>query len=77
MGHTYMKAAYRGFTDETFTTPAPQQNPTDGLLGPYIHAEVGDLITVVFKVATRWHDCNQTDAKAFSSYPLFLYMRIL
>ena len=70
MGHNYLKAAYRGFTDETFMTPAPQQNPTDGLLGPYIHAEIGDLITVVFKVANLGMNALKLTHKSFASYPI-------
>jgi hypothetical protein len=52
MGSVFIKAAYRGFTDETFTSMKVQDQPTDGLLGPYIHAEVGDEITVIFKVGS-------------------------
>ena len=50
MGHTYLKAVYREFTDGSFTAMKNQTNPTDGLLGPTLHAEVGDMITIVFQV---------------------------
>lgn len=48
IGSIYLKCVYRGYTDGTFTTLAPR--PTWlGILGPMIHAEVGDTIKVVFK----------------------------
>ncbi|MGI0007499.1 MAG: multicopper oxidase domain-containing protein [Nitrosotalea sp.] len=61
IGSTYIKCLYRGYTDATFTT----QQPVDpkwqhlGMLGPVIHAEVGDTIKVVFKnncsISTSMH----------------------
>ena len=56
MGHTYLKALYREFTDDSFETPVPQRNPSDGMAGPTLHAEVGDMITIVFQVSTI---CNE------------------
>lgn len=50
MGHTFLKAAYREFTDDTFATRAEQRNPSDGIAGPTLRGEVGDVITVVFLV---------------------------
>lgn len=50
MGSTFLKAVYREYTDDTFTTRVPQKQASDGLAGPTIIAEVGDLITVVFQV---------------------------
>ncbi|MBV8282954.1 MAG: multicopper oxidase domain-containing protein [Candidatus Eremiobacteraeota bacterium] len=51
VGSVYRKAVYREYTDGTFTKlktrPADQQYL--GLLGPVIHAQVGDTIKVVFK----------------------------
>ena len=43
------KALYREYSDSTFTEqiPAPAQH---GILGPILHARIGDTITVVFKV---------------------------
>ena len=51
IGSAYLKCVYRGYRDATFTQPAPRR-PADaylGLLGPVIHAEVGDTVEVVFK----------------------------
>lgn len=50
MGSTFLKAVYREYTDDTFTERKPQLHASDGLAGPTLMAEVGDLITVVFKV---------------------------
>lgn len=48
IGSVYLKCLYRGYTDDTFTTP--EQTPKWlGILGPVMHAEVGDTIKVVFK----------------------------
>jgi len=51
IGTTYRKAIYREYTDATFSTlkPRPAQEQYLGILGPIIHAEVGDTIKVVFK----------------------------
>lgn len=41
---------YREYTDATFgqSVPAPAQH---GILGPILHARIGDTITVVFRVS--------------------------
>lgn len=51
IGSTYRKVMYREYTDATFTTlkPRPADDAYLGILGPIIHAEVGDTIKVVFK----------------------------
>lgn len=51
IGSTYRKAVYREYTDATFTKlkPRPRDQQYLGILGPIIHAEVGDTIKVVFK----------------------------
>lgn len=51
IGSTYRKALYREYTDATFQTlkPRPANQAYLGLLGPVIHAEVGDTIKVIFK----------------------------
>ncbi|HKW44412.1 MAG TPA: multicopper oxidase domain-containing protein [Candidatus Eremiobacteraceae bacterium] len=57
LGWTYHKALYRAYTDATFRHIKTRE-PADaylGLLGPVIHAEVGDTIVVVFKNNTRLH----------------------
>eukprot|EP01134_Creolimax_fragrantissima_P003242 CFRG3242T1 len=48
IGKTYMKAVFRGYTDDTYTTPIPVTD-TNGFMGPVIKAEVGDSIVVVFQ----------------------------
>ena len=56
IGHVYRKALYREYTDATFTTlkPVAAKWRHLGVLGPAIHAEVGDTIRVVFKNNTRF-----------------------
>lgn len=51
IGSKYLKAVYREYTDATFTQlkPRPPQEQYLGILGPIIHAEVGDTIKVVFR----------------------------
>lgn len=51
IGRTYRKAVYREYTDASFTTLKPRGADWEhlGLLGPAIHAEVGDTIKVYFK----------------------------
>jgi FtsP/CotA-like multicopper oxidase with cupredoxin domain len=51
IGHVYRKGLYREYTDATFTTlkpPLPEWKHL-GMLGPAIHAEVGDTIKIVFR----------------------------
>ncbi len=56
IGKIYLKAQYREYTDGTFTTlkPVPDKWEHLGILGPVIHAEVGDTIKVVFKNNARF-----------------------
>ena len=51
IGRHYRKAVYRAYTDETFTTRVerPAEWAHLGVLGPVLHAEVGDTIRVVFR----------------------------
>jgi FtsP/CotA-like multicopper oxidase with cupredoxin domain len=51
IGHVYRKSIYRQYTDGTFEKlqPRPAQDDYLGILGPILHAEVGDTIKVVFK----------------------------
>lgn len=51
IGSTYIKCLYQGYTDSTFTTHQTVNEKWEhlGMLGPVIHAEVGDTIKVVFK----------------------------
>jgi len=51
IGHVYRKAVYREYTDASFRHLKPRQ-PEEaylGILGPVIHAEVGDTIRIVFR----------------------------
>lgn len=50
MGSTFLKAIYREYTDDTFTKRKAQEHASDAMAGPTLRAEVGDMITVVFKV---------------------------
>ncbi len=56
IGKVYRKSLYREYTDGTFRTPkAPDARWQHlGMLGPIIHAEVGDTIEVRFKNNTRF-----------------------
>jgi FtsP/CotA-like multicopper oxidase with cupredoxin domain len=51
IGSVYRKAIYREYTDATFRVRKPRAagDAYLGILGPIIHAEVGDVIRVVFK----------------------------
>jgi manganese oxidase len=52
---TYLKAVYREYTSDTFTTLKPRTSEWEhlGILGPLIRAEVGDVVKVVFKNNSR------------------------
>src|SRR3954464_5499440 len=60
IGHTYIKALYREYTDATFSRLKPRDPKWEhtGLLGPVIQAEVGDTIKVVFR--------NNSDSHPYS-----------
>lgn len=51
IGPVYRKAVYREYTDATFRhlKPRPSTQAYLGILGPIIHAEVGDTIKVMFR----------------------------
>jgi FtsP/CotA-like multicopper oxidase with cupredoxin domain len=51
IGRVYKKAAYREFTDDSFTTEKvrPPEEQYLGLMGPLLRGEVGDTIRIVFK----------------------------
>lgn len=44
---TYLKSLYRGYTDQSFSTPSVQP-AWQGTQGPTVRAEVGDLIEIMF-----------------------------
>lgn len=47
IGTKWHKAVYRGYTDASFTQRSPQP-AWEGIQGPTIHAEVGDLVEILF-----------------------------
>jgi hypothetical protein len=51
IGRQVKKALYRAYTDDTFKTLKPVSREWEhlGMLGPVIHAQVGDTIRVVFR----------------------------
>jgi len=51
IGRVYVNAQYRAYTDASFTTrkPIAERWRHLGILGPVIHAEVGDTVKVVVK----------------------------
>uniref|UniRef100_A0A8C5TFG4 ferroxidase n=1 Tax=Malurus cyaneus samueli TaxID=2593467 RepID=A0A8C5TFG4_9PASS len=51
LGSKYKKAVYREYTDGTFQTPKARINGEEhlGILGPFLWAEVGDILNIVFK----------------------------
>uniref|UniRef100_A0A672V5Q9 Ceruloplasmin n=1 Tax=Strigops habroptila TaxID=2489341 RepID=A0A672V5Q9_STRHB len=51
LGSKYKKAVYREYTDGTFQTPKARINGDEhlGILGPFLWAEVGDILNIVFK----------------------------
>jgi hypothetical protein len=50
IGHSYIKARYRRYSDSTFTTIVTENDEEAiGLLGPTIYCQVGDEITIHFK----------------------------
>lgn len=51
IGTKYLKACYREYTDGGFQKlkPRPPEDAYLGIVGPVLHAEVGDTIKVVFK----------------------------
>ncbi len=56
LGWSYHKAIYREYLDSTFRKLKPR-SPEDaylGILGPVIHAEVGDTVVVVFRNNARF-----------------------
>ena len=46
-GTKWQKALYRGYTDATFSTRLPQP-PWQGVQGPTLRSEVGDMIEILF-----------------------------
>jgi len=53
IGHKYLKAVYRAYTDDTFSIRRPHPAHL-GIIGPIIRAEVGDTIVVQFLNRARF-----------------------
>nr|XP_060611989.1 hephaestin [Anolis sagrei ordinatus] len=51
LGSKYKKAVYREYTDGTFQTQKERRNGEEhlGILGPFLWAEVGDVLNIVFR----------------------------
>ncbi len=51
IGATYIKSLYREYTDDTFSqlSPRPPQWQHLGMVGPALHAVIGDRVDIVFK----------------------------
>jgi manganese oxidase len=51
IGSKYLKAIYREYTDGTFTQlkPLAPEERYLGIMGPIVHAEVGDTVKIVFR----------------------------
>lgn len=56
IGKRYLKAVYREYSDASFASLKPRGPGEEylGILGPIIHAEIGDTITVVFRNNARF-----------------------
>src|SRR5450755_1184658 len=56
LGWSYHKAIYREYTDASFRhlKPRPPEDAYLGIMGPVIHAEVGDTVVVVFRNNARF-----------------------
>jgi len=56
IGRTYLKSVYREYTGADFKQlkSRPADQAYLGLVGPVIHAEVGDTVTIVFRNNTRY-----------------------
>ncbi|XP_035306928.1 ceruloplasmin [Cricetulus griseus] len=70
IGSKYKKAVYRQFTDSTFREQVKREAEDVhlGILGPQIHADVGDKIKIVFKnMATRPYSIHAHGVKTESS----------
>jgi hypothetical protein len=68
IGHSYWKGLYREYTDETFSRPKTRVPEWEhlGLLGPVIHASVGDTIVVVFRNKTADNTFRCTPMGSFT-----------
>lgn len=73
-GLTWQKAIYKGYTDSSFTTPT-EQPATNGINGPIIRAEVGDMIQIHFinKLSQNYASMHSMGLAYSKSYEGALY----
>ncbi|KAM5292843.1 ceruloplasmin [Ctenodactylus gundi] len=70
IGSKYKKAVYRQYTSSTFKVPVERKAEEEhlGILGPQIHADVGDKVKIVFKnMASRPYSIHAHGVKTESS----------
>ncbi|XP_062069237.1 ceruloplasmin isoform X2 [Lepus europaeus] len=70
IGSKYKKAVYRQYADSTFTVPVMRKPEEEhlGILGPQLHADVGDKVKIIFKnMATRPYSIHAHGVKTESS----------
>ncbi|RXM29458.1 Ceruloplasmin [Acipenser ruthenus] len=70
IGSKYKKVVYREYSDATFTTPKERGEDEEhlGILGPIIHANVGDKVKIVFKnMANRPYSIHAHGVKTDSA----------
>ncbi|KAG8511404.1 Ceruloplasmin [Galemys pyrenaicus] len=70
IGSTYKKVVYRQYTDSTFRVPMERKAEEEhlGILGPQLHADVGDKVKIIFKnMATRPYSIHAHGVKTDSS----------
>ncbi|KAI4578893.1 hypothetical protein MJG53_000771 [Ovis ammon polii x Ovis aries] len=70
IGSKYKKVVYRQFTDSTFQVPVERKGEEEhlGILGPQLHADVGDKVNIIFKnMATRPYSIHAHGVKTESS----------
>ncbi|ELK23585.1 Ceruloplasmin [Myotis davidii] len=70
IGSKYKKVVYRQYTDGTFQVPVERKAEEEhlGILGPQLHADVGDKVTIIFKnMATRPYSIHAHGVKTESA----------
>ncbi|XP_039096960.1 ceruloplasmin isoform X3 [Hyaena hyaena] len=70
IGSKYKKVVYRQYTDSTFSVPVERKANEEhlGILGPQLHANVGDKVEIIFKnMATRPYSIHAHGVKTEDS----------
>ncbi|XP_054441156.1 ceruloplasmin isoform X2 [Pteronotus mesoamericanus] len=70
IGSKYKKVVYRQYTDGTFQVPVERTAEEEhlGILGPQLHADVGDKVNIIFKnMATRPYSIHAHGVKTKGS----------